>query len=182
MNAPTPQRQRLLVILTAAMVGLFVLDSAVVEPLINVWKAHAAEIAVLQKKVGDGRNLIVRGPQLDRTWADMQTNALPKDAAQGEQDVLSAFDRWGRATSVEVGAIRPQWKRGATDKYSLLECRVDTTGSLTTVSRFLYELERSPLALRVDSVEISSRDDGGQRLTLALVVSGLRFSPLERKL
>ncbi len=181
MNTNLPPRQRLLVILTATMVALYILDAAVIEPLYNLWRTHSAEIAALQKKVADGRNLIVRGPQLERTWADMQANALPKDAAQGEQDVLSAFDRWGRATSVELGAIRPQWKRGATDRYSLLECRVDTTGSLATVSRFLYELERSPLALRVDSIEVSSRDDGGQKLTLALVISGLRFSPLERK-
>jgi hypothetical protein len=95
--------------------------------------------------------------------------------------VISAFDRWGRANNIELGGIRPQWKRGGTDRYSLLECRVDATGTLSTLTRFMYELERSPLALRVDSVEVTSRDDYGQKLTLGLVVSGLRFSPLERK-
>jgi hypothetical protein len=132
--------------------------------------------------VDKGRGSIERGPRTQATWADMEKNALPKDPAQAEQDVISAFDRWSRANNIELGSIRPQWKRGATDKYSLLECRVDATGSLSTLSRFLYELEQSPLALRVDSVELSSRDDYGQKLTLGLVVSGLRFSPLERKL
>jgi hypothetical protein len=40
-------------------------------------------------------------------------------------------------------------------------------------------VEKSPLALRVDAVELTSRDDQGQRLTLGLLVSGLRLVPLE---
>jgi hypothetical protein len=109
----------------------------------------------------------------------MQSEALPKEPAQAEQDVISAFDRWGRSNNIELGSIKPQWKRGTTNRYSQLECRVDATGSLATLSRFLYEVEKSKLPLRVDSVELTSRDEYGQKLTLGLLVSGLRLSPLE---
>ena len=109
----------------------------------------------------------------------MQSGALPRDAAQAEQDLISAFDRWGRSSNIELGSIKPQWKRGATDRYSLLECRVDATGTLPALTRFLYELELSPLALRVDSVELTTRDDNGRKLGLNLVVNGLRLVPLE---
>jgi hypothetical protein len=95
--------------------------------------------------------------------------------------VVSAFDRWGQSSSIEVGSIKPQWKRGANDRYSLLECRVDASGSLANLIRFLYEVEKSPIALRIESLELTSRDDYGQRLTLGLLVSGLRFAPLEGK-
>lgn len=181
MKLNLPDRQRWLVIGAGAMVALYVLNAIVLEPLTDMWRAHSAEIVKLRKSVGDGRGLIARSGQLDRTWAEMQANALPKDPAQAEQDVISAFDRWGRANSIELSSIRPQWKRGGTDRYSLLECRVDATGTLATLSRFIYELEASPLALRVDSVELTARDDNGQKLTLGLIVSGLRLSPLERK-
>ncbi|MSU23432.1 MAG: hypothetical protein EXS32_06350 [Opitutus sp.] len=181
MKLDLPDRQRWLVIGAGAMVALFILDSIVFTPLYQTWQAHTAEIVKLQKFVSTGRGTIARAAQTERVWAEMQKNALPKDPAQSEQDLLTAFDRWGRANSVELSSIRPQWKRGATDRYSLLECRVDATGSLSTLSRFMYELERSPMALRVDSVEVTARDDGGQKLTLGLVVSGLRLSPLERK-
>lgn len=180
MKLNLPDRQRWLVIATAAMVALFLLDRILFTPLTSLWRTHSAEIVKLRKSVGDGRDLIARGAQLDRTWKDMQDNALPKDAAQAEQDVISAFDRWGRANNIELSSIRPQWKRG-TDRYSLLECRVDATGSVPTLSRFIYELEGSPLALRVDTIEMTARDDNGQKLTLGLIVSGLRLSPLERK-
>lgn len=181
MKLNIPDRQRTLVIITSACLALLILEYWVRVPLTKLWQTHSAEIAKLQKSVAAGKATISRAAQIERRWADMQSNALPKDPAQAEQDVISAFDRWGRANNIELSSIRPQWKRGGTDKFSLLECRVDATGTIPTLSRFMYELERSPLALRVDSVEITSRDDSGQKLTLGLIVSGLRLSPLERK-
>ena len=178
----TPQnRQKVLLIATAAAVALYVLDAVVIVPLTKTWQTHAAEIVKLKKDVARGRSLIERGPQTQRKWTEMQAGALPKDAAQAEQDLISAFDRWGRDNRIELGSIKPQWKRG-TDRYSTLECRVDATGTLATLSRFLYELEKSPIALRVDSVELTARDEGGNKLTLGLIVSGLRMAPLEGRL
>jgi hypothetical protein len=181
MNLNLPPRQRLLVIVIASLIGLYALDSWVFEPLLGVWQAHTAEIVQLRKSVANGRSLMARASQLDRVWSQMQANALPKEQGQAEHDVISAIDGWGRANYVELPSIRPQWKRGATDRSSLLECRVDATGTMAALSHFMYELERSPLALHVDSIEVTARDDGGQKLTLGLVVSGLRLSPLERK-
>jgi hypothetical protein len=42
-------------------------------------------------------------------------------------------------------------------------------------------VEKSTLALRVDSVELTARDESGNKLTLGLLVSGLRLIPLEGK-
>jgi hypothetical protein len=181
MSATPPKRQRLLMILAGAAVLLLVLDSLVITPLTKGWQSRRSEIARLQKNVTEGRGMMERAARTRSLWAEMQSQALPKDPARAEQDLISAFDRWGRATNVELGSIKPQWKRGTTNRFSQLECRVDATGSLATLSRFLYEVEKSPLALRVDSVELTSRDDAGQKLTLGLLVSGLRLAPLEGK-
>ena len=168
-------------ILAGAAVLLLVLDSLVFTPLTKTWQAHSAEIARLQKNVTEGRGMITNAARTQARWAEMQSQALPKEPAQAEQDLISAFDRWGRSSNIELGSIKPQWKRGGTNRYSQLECRVDATGTLATLSRFLYEVEKSTLALRVDSVELTARDENGQKLTLGLLVSGLRFAPLEGK-
>ena len=181
MNVNPQNRQKLLLIATAAAVALYVLDAVLITPLTKTWQAHAAEIVKLKKDVARGRGMIERGPQTQRKWTEMQTGALPKDAAQAEQDLISAIDRWGRDNRIELGSIKPQWKRGTT-RYSTLAGRVDASGTLATLSRFLYELEKSPIALRVDSVELTARDEGGNKLTLGLIVSGLRMSPLEGRL
>jgi len=50
---------------------------------------------------------------------------------------------------------------------------------LNTVSRFLYDLEKDPMALKLQSVEVSARDTEGQQLALALQVSALVLTPHE---
>ena len=176
-----PKRQRLLLIAAGAAVLLLILDRIAITPLEGVWKAHSDEIDKLKSSVIRGRGLIARAPQTQQVWADMQSGSLARDPAQSEYDVISAFESWGRTSGVDLGSIKPLWKRGATDAYSLLELRLDASGTLASLSRFLYELQRSPLALRADSVELASRDETGQRLTLNLTVTGLRLAPLEGK-
>jgi hypothetical protein len=179
MKLNLPNRQRLLLILAGTGVSLLILDRIAVTPLTKHWQARTAEIDTLRKSVASGREMIARATLTQKQWADMQANALPKDPAQAEQDLVSALNRWGRSCGIDFGAIRLQWKRGASDRYSTLECRVDATGALSNLSRFLFEVENSPMALRVDAVELNARDDGGQKLALGLVVSGLRLAPLE---
>ncbi len=176
-----PNRQRWLLITAGAAVGLLALDRLVFTPLTDNWRARSAEIATLQKDIAAGRSTIDRAQRTQGLWTDMQANALAKDTAQAEQDVLSAFEKWRASSNVELSSMKQQWKRGANDTYSVLECRVDATGSLPALTRFLYEVERSPLALRIDSLELIARDDAGSKLSLGLLVSGLRLAPLERK-
>ena len=66
------------------------------------------------------------------------------------------------------------WRAEFFDK---LECRVDASGDLETLSRFLYDIEKDPMALKLQSLEFSSHSDNGQQLTLALQVSGLVLTP-----
>ncbi|MEN9632085.1 MAG: hypothetical protein RL077_489 [Verrucomicrobiota bacterium] len=179
MKITANNRQRMLLVGTGAALILLVGDSLIFTPLTKTWQDHSAEIVRLTTKVSDGRALMARATRMEADWKEMQSQALPKEPAQAEQVLISAFDKWGRDNAIELGSIKPQWKRGATARYSQLECRVDATGSLSALSRFLFEVEKSALALRVDSVELTARDESGQKLTLGLLVSGLRFMPLE---
>ena len=51
---------------------------------------------------------------------------------------------------------------------------------MPALTRFLYSVEKDSLAMKVDSVEIVSRDNDGQQLTLGLQVSGLVLNPPEQ--
>lgn len=181
MKIDASNRQRFLIIGAAIAIGLLLGDRVLLTPLTNAWRSRSVEIAKLRTNVFEGRAALARAASTQARWKEMEEQALPKEPAQAEQELISAFDNWGRASNAELGSIKPQWKRGANSRYSLLECRVDASGSLATLTRFLYEVEKSPLALRIDSIEITSRDDFGQKLTLGLLVSGLRFAPLEGK-
>jgi hypothetical protein len=181
MMANMPRRQRWLILAIATLLLLLALNQIVFAPLGNAWQARSLEIQKLKGAVGSGHSIIARGDHLRQLWTEIQSGTLPRDPAQSEYEVLSAIENFGRTSVIEFGSIKPLWKRGENDNYSILECRLDASGSLSALSRFLYELGKSPLALRTESVELVSRDDTGQRMTLSLVVTALRLAPLEGK-
>ena len=50
------------------------------------------------------------------------------------------------------------------------------------LSRFLYSVERDPMALKLELVELGARDKDGQQLSLGLQLSGLVLNtPLTMK-
>ena len=169
-------RQQLLIVLTIAVVALFFADQLIIEPLRNVWKARAQEIARLRANVSAGTLLIGREKTIRSRWDNMRTNALPTNPSLAQEQVLKAIETWSQESGVSINAITPQWKSDS-DEYRTLVCRVDASGSLWTLSRFLYDVEKGPAALKLESMDLSSHDNNGQQLTLAVQISGLVLTP-----
>src|SRR5271154_6785894 len=134
-------RQDLLVALTIAAVGLFVAVNFIFTPLAGWWTVRAAQIKELRAKVSEGNQLIRRESSIRSNWDDKRSNALPANTSLAEQQVLKAFDGWAHDSSAELTSMMPQWKNDATN-YMTLGCRVEASGSLGTLSRFLYEVEK----------------------------------------
>ena len=169
-------RQRVLAVIAIAAVALLASDRLIVAPLTRSWKARADRIAELKESVKQGAMLLEREQTIRNRWENMRTNTLPNDVSAAENEVLKAFDRWSQESRISIASIKPQWKQAA-DDYMTYECRADAFGSLQAITQFLYEIEKDPLALKIESVEINARDNNGQQLSLGLQVSGLRLNP-----
>ena len=63
------------------------------------------------------------------------------------------------------------------EEHQTIEYHADVTGSLANLAQFLYQIEKDPLAMKVDSVELATRDVEGRNLTLSLQLSGLVLNP-----
>lgn len=167
-------RQQLLMILAGAAVALLMGDRLVFEPLIHTWQDRSQHITELKKSIAQGDIVVARDRVIREQWDNMRTNTLPMDLSVAQYEVVKAFDRWSEQSRISVSGLKTTWKRSAED-YLQLECRADAFGSIDTVARFLYEMEKDPLALRVESLEITARDNNGQQISVALQVSGLRL-------
>jgi hypothetical protein len=169
-------RQQLLAIAAIAGVAFLVSDKLIIGPIWEGWKARSDRIAELKKSVSQGSVLLQREGAIRGRWDGMKTNTLPENISAAENEMLQGFERWSQDSRISISSIKPQWKRPGED-YMTLECRADALGNMQTLTRFLFDVEKDPLALRVDSVEITSRDNDGQQLSLALQVSGLLLHP-----
>lgn len=171
-------RQKLLMILAAVVAVVWLGDRMVVTPLIQAWKERSAKIVELRRNVSQGSMLLARDQVIRDRWEGMRTNALPNEVSVAQSLVLRALERCSQSSSLGVTSIKAQWKRNA-DEYMTLECRVDATGNLAAITRFLYEVEKEPLALKVDSLDLSARDNEGQQLSMGVLVSALLLNPVE---
>ena len=168
-------RQDFLMVLAISAAGLFVAVNFILTPLAGWWSYRSTQIKDLRTQVTEGQQLIKRESGIRSHWDDMQAGALPSDSSQAEQRLLKAFDTWRTDTGVEVTSITPQWKSESTN-YMTISCRVELGGTLSTLSRYLYEMEKSPLAVRIDTAELNTKDTTGQQLTLGLEVDGLALT------
>jgi hypothetical protein len=172
----TKNRQQMLVLVAIVAVALFAGDKLLVSPLTNAWGARSKRIADLRRQVTDGTQLLRRQESIRSRWQQIQRSTLPNNTSAAEQQLHQAIDAWGQESRVNIAATTPQWKRDA-DDYMTYQCRVEASGTLATLSRFLYDIEKDPMALKLDSVEIGAHDKEGQQLSLAVQINGLVLTP-----
>jgi Tfp pilus assembly protein PilO len=173
------ERQKLLLILTIALVGLYASDLLVFEPLVKLWTTRSKAIVSLRSQVKDGKFMLLREAGIRSQWGEMSSKTLPNNTSAAEQQVLKAFDNWSQESGATVTGITPQWKNDSTN-YMTLNCRVEASGDLGTLSRFVYDIEQNAMALKLDSVEFSAHDNEGQQLTLGLQLNGLALTALKK--
>ncbi|MCX8036639.1 MAG: GspMb/PilO family protein [Candidatus Sumerlaeia bacterium] len=167
------KRERLLTVMAVIVVGAFLGDRLIVTPLRGLYKNRSERILELKKSLDQGRMLLDREKDIKARWEDMRKQALPTDPSVAENMVLQAMNRWIQSSRLTVTSLKPRWIEAERAEYKTLECRVAAQGNLPALARFLYELERDPLPLRVEEIEVSSRDDRGQVLTVGLRFTGL---------
>jgi Tfp pilus assembly protein PilO len=173
------ERQKFLLIVTIAVVGLWLGNMILFQPLGKWWSARSHEIKLLRHNVIDGKtNYLANADGITGSWNEMVTNTLPSNSSLAEQQLLRAFNSWASESGATVTGITPQWKEDSTN-YMTLNCRVEASGDVGTLSRFVYDIEKGPLGLKLDSVEFSTHDNLGQQLTLGLEISGLVLTTLK---
>lgn len=173
-------RQQFLVALTLAAAGLFVAINFIITPLAGWWSSRQAQIRDLRVQVADGSQMIKAETRTRNRWTEMQANALPANTSLAEQELFKAVDEWSHSSGAEVTSLMPQWKNDSTN-YMTLSCRVETSGDLGALSKFLYAVERGPMALRLDSLEVTERDKDGQQLTMSAEINGLALNQPDKK-
>jgi hypothetical protein len=168
----TKNREKLLLIVTGTVAVLWLLNLLVFGPLIDSWHGRSGEIAKLKKEIADGVMMARREATIRDRWDTMRANALASNPTVAERQLFTAFDHWVSAGRVTEGSFRPQAQEGDTN-FSTVDCRSDVSGTLFTVRDFLKAMSKDPLADKVESFELTSKDDNGRQLALVLSLSGL---------
>ncbi len=172
-------RQQLLVIGTIVVAAIFLGDKVIVSPLSELWTKRKVRITRLEQDLADGRVTLKREQWTLKDWQKIRSNSLPADRARAEVLLQNAVDRWEQESKIKIAGRKFQERTYPDEEYATIECALDASGTLETISRFLYQVEKEPLPVRVEDLKITAKDNDGRELLVGLRVSGLMIQSKE---
>ncbi|MCX7000772.1 MAG: hypothetical protein NT106_10845 [Candidatus Sumerlaeota bacterium] len=166
------QRERILIIMALACIGIFLGDKLILIPLGRIWSERSLKIGELKKSVEKGSLLVDRRADVAKRWKEIKDAGLPDDLPRVEERILTRVHDWESQSGLTLNSLKPRW-REPDDESKKLELRLTGSGSLESIARFLFEVENDPLPIRVEDIGLTSRDKRGTVLDLNLKFSSL---------
>ncbi len=170
---PSNKREHLLMLAAAICVGALLGDKLILTPLTSLWQTRAERIVTLEENLTRGTVLVAREDAMKARWEEMKDSDLPENLSAAQSQVLDSVERWKDESGLRLASLKTQWKDLEEESGKVLDCRASALGTMSSIARFLYELECDPLALNIQEIEITARDERGGVLLLGLRFSGL---------
>jgi len=174
------RRERYIAIAMLAVLVVLLLDRLALTPLQNRSEAMAAERQRVQAGIDSGRVLLERRRQLSSESQRLLDAGLDRLPAEAESKVLHAVRNWSQEAGFALSSLRPERvaKKGGLQEITF---QASGTGSMNAVAEFLWRLEGSSLPVRVAELQLGTRKEGTDDLTLQLRISALCRLPDDPK-
>jgi hypothetical protein len=163
------KREQIILIATLVIVGLLIGDKIVFTPVWNRLKDMGTERTELKAKLDAADILFMKEKSLGPKWTLLKTDFPNEEVAQSK--VSSALNQWGTKWKLKLSSVRPERIPGDKGLQEMLFA-FSGTGTLTSVASFMWEIETSPLPLKITSMQLSS-SDAGQLMQVTLNVSAV---------
>jgi len=166
------RRERLILLVTTVVLGALVLDRFALTPLLNRWDEVEDRKTLLMQKMTRAESFLKRRRVVEPRWRRMLKEGIKPDAGEAESQILHALGRWAGEAGLNLVSLQPE---RSTEETILpkVDFRATGTGSMRAVSRFLWHVETTNIPLRVESLQLTSRKDGADDLSLQVKLSTL---------
>jgi hypothetical protein len=165
------KRERILAIVTAAVVALLALNVFVVGPVGRRLQQTENQKQELLAQINEAQSLFERRRLAERKWQGALSDELRTDAS-AESRVARALDEWSGSARLTLTSVRPERMTGEKGLKEIVFA-VAGSGSLDAVTRFLYQVETAKLPVKVKSMTLGSGSESGDNISLQLVLSAL---------
>jgi hypothetical protein len=166
------QREKIILAATIAVLCVLALDVYVLTPLLDEHSALEARRGHLTTRMARAGSVLNRRRLLQQKWRAMVAGGLKRDPAEAESQLLRLLRDWSSDSGLRLAALRLE---RSTEKTELPEITVHAsgTGSMSAVSRLLWRIEKSKAPVKISMVQLGSRKDGTDDLSLHVKVSTL---------
>jgi Tfp pilus assembly protein PilO len=165
------KRERIILIVTLACVGLLIVNSFIIEPVQTRLTDMEAQRTQLLGELEEADLLLDNQRRMQAKWKELMSEGL-RNASEVEGRVSSALTEWSNRAGLSLSSIKPD--RGVSEK-GLQEMifTVAGKGSLDAVAQFLWQIETASLPVKIKDMQIGSSSDAGESMSLQLHLSAL---------
>lgn len=173
------QRERMIMILTVAVLGLWVADGLVFKPVMAELDSLAMEKQKLESDTSKARKVRQEKMHKSARWQAMLANGLMSNPSAAESQILRSIGEWADEARLNRVAVQTEPSR---EKTALRQMNVTAsfTGRMEAVTRFMYLAESSQVPVRIKQVLIESKREGSDEVSLSLRLSTLYRAQDER--
>ena len=167
---PISSRERVILSLAAIMVGVFLLDRLILTPAWQ-WRQDLADRrVVISHDLSDAAAMIDHHALFERQWKEMTRSSLSTTISDAEGIAYHAVRDWAQVAGLNLLAINPE-RVNDDSTLPIVVFRTTGTGPMRAVATFLKQLDETTIALHIEQLQIISRRDGQDDLTLELRLS-----------
>jgi len=173
------KRERIILIVTLASVGLFVVNKFVIEPVQAELDQMEAQRQQLLGDLNEGQLLIGNHSRMQAKWRAMLSGGLRNDT-EAESRVLGALREWSSAASLALSSIKPERVSSGGGLQEMI-FTVAGKGTLESVARFLWQIETAALPVKIKDMQLGSSSESGGSMSLQLHLSALYLGTQEKQ-
>jgi len=163
-------RERKIMILAIGAVLILVLNHYVLSPIMEK-RSQAREMrSQMQSQVEQSLAALSRQKILRQRWTQMQESGLGSDVQRAEAMVYRFIEDASGRSGFELGSVQPD-RIAAEGDLGEIDFILSGTGSMQSVTRFLWNLETAQIPLKVRSYQLGSKNETAEEMTLQVELS-----------
>jgi hypothetical protein len=152
--------------------GLYVLDFFLLTPWLDSLNRMSVDRGRIESQLADARRTLTAGRTSDRKWREVKSGGFPADPSATESTLLNAIRGWASESGLTLVSLRPD--RAISSKgLSELSFQATGSGSMRSITSFLYKIETATMPIRVHEVQIAVKTEAVDDLTVQLHLSSL---------
>ncbi|HEX8323377.1 MAG TPA: GspMb/PilO family protein [Tepidisphaeraceae bacterium] len=165
------KREKTIAICVGAAVGLLALDQWLLGPYFTRLSKADDLIARHQSALSDGNTVLQTRLRASKHWRDIAAGKVTADASAAESQLLNRVRDCAQRANLQLTSLKSE-KSEKEKGYERVSVKPTGTGSMGQIGRFLYELKMTTdMPVRVNDIQIISRKDGADDLSVSLALS-----------
>jgi len=166
------KRERYVAIVSIIVVTLLLSDRYIVTPFLDRRAQVDTERQSLLGEMERATSLFERRNLMEQKWQDMVSGGLESDASNAESQVLHAVRNWSQECGLMLSSMKPERVVGAGNLQEITFL-IAGTGTMSSVGQFLWRVETASLPLKIKEIQLGSRKEDADDLSLQLRLSAL---------